>query len=199
MDIWQAIETRRSIRRFTEKKIPFSDLQKLVYAASLAPSGGNLQPWRFLLVDNPVQCEKVFSTLAWAAYLGPAGRPKEGERPVAYTVFLHDTEIRGEIAVADHAAAVENLLLAAVSMGIGGCWIGSIEKENLAKILNLPESLHIVFVVALGYPAEDACIEPVRETIRYWRDKEGVQRVPKRNVETLTIQNSFDEKRKKKI
>ncbi|MCM8817712.1 MAG: nitroreductase family protein [Candidatus Omnitrophica bacterium] len=67
METMEAIRKRRTIRRFLQKPIPFDILSQLVDAARLAPSGGNLQPWEFLVIDDQNLLEPVFSTLAWAA------------------------------------------------------------------------------------------------------------------------------------
>ncbi|MCX7704937.1 MAG: nitroreductase family protein, partial [bacterium] len=130
METMEAIRKRRTVRRFLQKPIPFDILKELVDAARLAPSGGNLQPWEFLVIDDEKLLEPVFSTLAWAAYLGPDGTPKEGERPVAYIVVLNNRKRKSFTPQADFGAAIENILLAAIDKGIGSCWIGSIQREK---------------------------------------------------------------------
>ncbi len=191
METMDAIKTRRTIRRFQQKPIPFEILKELVDAARLAPSGGNLQPWEFLVIDDKNLLEPVFSTLAWAAYLGPEGKPKEGEKPVAYIIVLHNKKMKSFTPEADFGAAIENILLAAVDKGIGSCWLGSVQKVKLAKILNIPDDYSIEYVVALGYPAEQAISESETGSLKYWRDNQGVHHVPKRSLEDILHHNSI--------
>ncbi|MCM8764836.1 MAG: nitroreductase family protein [Candidatus Omnitrophica bacterium] len=187
----ESIKKRRTIRRFLQKPISFDVLKELIDAARLAPSGGNLQPWEFLVIDDEKLLEPVFSTLAWAAYLGPEGRPKEGEKPVAYIIVLHNKKLKSFTPQADFGAAIENILLAAVDRGIGSCWIGSVQREKLAEILKIPVDYSIEYVIALGYPAETAIAEDAKESLKYWRDKDGVHHVPKRRLEEILHHNGI--------
>ena len=84
--VYRIILKRRTIRQFQQKKIPFAFLKKLVNSARLAPSGANLQPCAYIVVDDSPLLDKVFTTLKWAGYIAPAGNPPEGKRPVAYIV-----------------------------------------------------------------------------------------------------------------
>ncbi|MCM8825223.1 MAG: nitroreductase family protein [Candidatus Omnitrophica bacterium] len=189
METMEAIRKRRTIRRFLQKPIPFDVLRELVDAARLAPSGGNLQPWEFLVIDDKNLLEPVFSTLAWAAYLGPEGKPKEGEKPVSYIVVLHNKKMKSFTPQADFGAAIENILLAAFDLGIGGCWIGSVQREKLAEILKIPADYSIEYVIALGYPAETAIAVDEKGDLKYWRDKDGIHHVPKRRLEDVLHHN----------
>lgn len=191
METMEAIRKRRTIRRFLQKQIPFDDLKDLVDAARLAPSGGNLQQWEFMIIDDPGLLEQVFSTLAWAAYLGPEGKPKEGEKPVAYIIVLTKAKSQSTVLHADFGAAIENILLAAVDRGIGSCWIGSVQKEKLAHVLNLPQTYSIQYVVALGYPSEEAIVEDEQGSLKYWRDKKGLHHVPKRKIDDVLHHNKM--------
>lgn len=191
METMEAILKRRTIRRFLQKPIPFDILKELVDAARMAPSGGNLQPWEFIVVDDQRLLEPVFSMLAWAAYLGPNGTPKEGERPVAYIIVLHNKKLKSYTPQADFGAAIENMLLAATDKGIGSCWIGSVQREKLAEILNIPQDFSIEYVVAFGYPAETAIAEPETGSLKYWRDSKGIHHVPKRKLEDVLHHNTL--------
>ena len=88
MDVYKAILSRRSIRRFQQKQIPIELLKKFVNAARLAPSAANLQPLEYYVVNDRNLCDKVFETLGWAAYIKPKWAPSTEERPVAYIVML---------------------------------------------------------------------------------------------------------------
>ena len=191
METIDAIKKRRTIRRFLQDPIPFDDLKDLIDAARLAPSGGNLQPCEFMVIDDVNLLEGVFSTLAWAAYLGQEGKPKEGEKPVAYIVVFINEKKQSSTPFADISAAIENILIAAFDKGIGSCWIGSVQKEKLAQLLNMPRNYSIQYVVALGYPAEKAVVEEEHGSLKYWRDEKGVHHVPKRRIDDILHHNKI--------
>ncbi len=171
--------------------MPLPVLQKLVEAARLAPSGGNLQPWEFIIVNDPGVVSDIFSTLAWAGYIAPAGNPPEGKRPTAYIVVLQNLNINARTPVADLAAAIENILLQAVEEGLGSCWIGSVRRERLAELLSVPAGYTIDSVVALGYPDEQSVVEPFTGSVKYWRDQQGIFHVPKRSLAEIVHYNRF--------
>ena len=82
MDIYKTIIQRRTIRKFKQRKIAYSLIKKMIFAAHCAPSAANLQPWKFLVVDRKELRECVFRNVRWAAYITPHGNPAEHERPL---------------------------------------------------------------------------------------------------------------------
>ena len=191
MEVLDAIARRRTIRRFRQEPIPFALLEKLADAGRLAPSGANLQPAEFIIVDDPALVARVFETVAWAGYIAPAGNPPEGKRPVAYVVCLQNKEIKAVTPTADLAAAIENMILLGVAEGIGSCWIGSVNRKKLAEILEVPESRYIDSVLALGRPDESPVVEEERGSIKYWKDEAGRLHVPKRPLAKLLHRDRF--------
>ncbi|MEM3659769.1 MAG: nitroreductase family protein [Thermoproteota archaeon] len=195
MNVYEAAIKRRTIRKFLQKPIPMEILLKLLNAARLAPSAGNLQPCEYILVTDKSLLDSVFSTLKWARYIAPEGTPKEGERPVAYVVVLVNTRKASEGGEIDCAAAIENMILTAWEESVGACWMASIDREKLREILSIPEHCRICFVVALGYRAEEPVVEEMRgEDVKYWRDENGVLHVPKRRLEDIIFLNSYGNK-----
>jgi len=191
LNAYEAAVSRRTIRRFLQKPIPMEVLKKLLNAARLAPSGGNVQPCEYVLVTEKDLLEKVFNTLKWAMYLA-AGAPREGEKPVAYVVVLINTRKRAEGGEVDCAAAIENMVLTAWEEDIGACWMASIDREKLREVLAIPDYCRVCFVVALGYKAEEPVVEDMRgEDVKYWRDENGVLHVPKRRLEDIVFFNSY--------
>ncbi len=95
----------------------------------------------------------------------------EGERPAAYIVVLGDTTISQSFGV-DEGLALANILLGATEQGLGGCIIGSVQREPLRQILAIPPQYEILHVVALGKPQETVVIEPLgpEGDVKYWRD-----------------------------
>jgi nitroreductase len=178
----------RSYRRFDQSElIPMQLLRDLVEAARLSASARNMQPLRYMLFNNASDCEKIFPTLAWAGYLKDWPGPADGERPSAYIVQLGDLDLTNDW-WCDDGIAAQSILLSAVEQGFGGCIIGSVQRERLRDILDIPDQYKIIQVLALGKPAEEVVIdEVVNGDIKYWRDKKGVHHVPKRGLDELIV------------
>ncbi len=194
MDVKEAIKKRRTIRRFKQEKIPVGVLESFVDAARIAPSGMNMQPLEFIIVTEKNLVDRIFPLLGWAGYLGPAGPPPEGRRPVSYIVVICNGDIKTPTPAYDAGAAVENILLSAVSEGVGTCWIGSVKRKELAEILNLPYNYQVDSVIALGYPDETSSVERFDGSVKYWKDDNGEMHVPKRNMENILHHNRFAKK-----
>ncbi|NLY18973.1 MAG: nitroreductase [Clostridiaceae bacterium] len=191
MNINDAIMNRRSIRKFKQIKIDRETLVSFVQAARLAPSAANLQPLKFLIVDEKECVDKVFELVKWLGYIAPHGNPKKGEEPVAYIVILADTNIRKSGYQHDAGAAAQNIMLAAMGERIGSCWIGSIERDSMKKFFNMPENLEVDTLIALGYPAEEPVVEDYKDTIKNYKDENGVLHTPKRKLEDILFINKF--------
>ncbi|MFH1537931.1 MAG: nitroreductase family protein [bacterium] len=191
MDVLEAIRKRRSIRRFGPEPVPREALETLVDAARLAPSGMNIQPLEFIVVDDPEVVAKVFPLLLWAGYIMPKGNPPPGEEPKAYIVNLINHKLKPRTPKHDVAAAAENIHLAAVSMGLGTCWVGAVNRPKLAEALGIPKDYEIDTVIAIGYPAESPVLEVAEGSIEYWKDGGGVLHVPKRPLKDILHVNGF--------
>jgi nitroreductase len=189
MFVEEAINRRRSIRRFSQKAIGKQKLKRLLEAARLAPSSGNKQPLAYLVADEDETLREVFSTLTWAKFLDDRGAPPPGKRPTAYVIVLVDSTISTEGFKHDVGLAVENILLLAVELGLGSCCLGSVDRERLRKLLSIPPRFNIDLVVALGYPAEKSVVEKMGGSIRYWKDEDDVVHVPKRRLEDVVHWN----------
>ena len=180
----------RSYRRFYQDvAIDLQTLRELVDLARLSPSGGNLQPLKYILSCDAHTNALIFPHLVWAGYLRDWPGPEDCERPSAYIVMLWDRELSRETMGGDHGIAAQSILLGATEKGLGGCIIGSIDRMGLKKALNIPRRYKILLVLALGKPKETVVIEPVEPSgsIEYWRDSDGVHHVPKRALDDIII------------
>jgi nitroreductase len=185
---YEKIRKRRSIRKYLQKAVPEEALLKCVDAARVSPSGGNLQPLRYVIVNDPKLLKQVFSTLSWAVYL-PDYYPTEEEMPRAYIVILPDKN--GRTPIHDASIAAMSISVVAYDAGLGSCILGSVDREKLREILKVPEGLAVALVVALGYPAENPVVEPVKGgDIKYWLDENGVLHVPKRDLKDIIRWNN---------
>ncbi len=186
--VLEIIKKSRSYRRFYQE-IPVSteELELMVEAARFSPSSRNIQPLKYIIVNTPSENAKVFETLAWAGYLTEWAGPQEGERPSAYIIQLLDKNI-SNTASCDHGITAQSMLLQAVESGYGGCIIGSVKRETLSQLLNLPEHLEILQVIALGKPKESVVVDDITNNeYKYWREEDGTHHVPKRTLKEIIV------------
>lgn len=176
----------RSYRRFYQSEdISTEDLRSMVDAARLSPSSRNIQPIKFYICNNREMNDKIFPNLGWAGYLKEWDGPSVGEQPSAYIILLHDKSISAGYSC-DHGIFAQSALLRAVELGYGGCMIATFKKDILTPLLNLPEHLEIIMVIALGKPKEIVVVDEVKDgDIKYWRDPQQVHHVPKRDLDEL--------------
>lgn len=178
----------RTCRRFDESyRIEYETLEHLVNLARLSASGANKQPLKYLLYNTPEDCEKIFPFTAWAGYLKDWPGPEPGERPSAYIIILGDTSISESFGV-DHGIAAQSIMLGATDVGLGGCMIGSIKRDDLRKEFGIPFKYEILLILALGKRVEKVVIEDIRNgDVKYWRDSDKTHHVPKRTLNELII------------
>lgn len=151
MDALMCMATRRSIRRYTGRPVEAEKVQALLAAAMAAPSAGNQQPWRFVVITDKALRERIAETSPYAKMLA--------EAPLAIVVCGETSGLRHPVMWQhDCAAATQNILLAAHASGLGAVWLGfyphTERSEPLSELLELPVSVLPMAVVAIGYPAE---------------------------------------------
>ncbi|MEF2229683.1 MAG: nitroreductase family protein [Pseudodesulfovibrio sp.] len=151
MELKQAIMTRRSIRKFEDRPVPEPMVREILEAAMMAPSAGNAQPWRFVVVDDRALLDAAAATLPYAKMAAHA--------PLAIAVCGDlSLEKHPGYWVQDCSAAMQNLLLAAHGLGLGAVWTGLYPVEDRAafvrKLLKLPETVIPLGLAVLGWPAQ---------------------------------------------
>ncbi len=188
--IRELVLKNRSYRRFDEShRIGKETLLQLIDLARLSPSAANLQSLKYSISNEPEKNAVIYRCLRWAGYLQEWDGPAEGERPSAYIIVLGDTSISNNFHC-DHGIACQSILLGAVEAGLGGCIIGSVDREKLREDLNIPERYEILLVIAIGRPVERVQIEKLPEdgSIKYYRDEKGVHHVPKRSLDEIVLE-----------
>lgn len=194
MNVYDAIMKRRTIRKFEQKAVSEDNLVKLVDCARVAAYGANVQPLKFMIVNNSETLQKIYPMTKWAGYLAD-GAPKENERPAAYIAVLGDSSIKSnKMYEVEAGAAVTTMMLEAVEMGLGTCWLGAIQRDEIKKLLELDENLNVVYLLAVGYPKQESKIVDMKDNgVKYYEDENGVINVPKRSLEEILIkQNKRD-------
>jgi len=179
----------RSYRRFHGSRAVSRDtLIELVDLARLSPSAANLQPLKYILSWDSVKNGIIFPHLKWAGYLKGWPGPEKGERPSAYIIILGDREVTKKFGC-DHGIAAQSIMLGASEKGLGGCIIGSVDRNALRKALGVNDRYEILLVLALGSPREKVIIEKVNEEgrIKYHRDTKKNHYVPKRSIRDIIL------------
>lgn len=149
MDAIEAIKTRRSVRRYADTDVEKEKIDLILDACRWAPSGHNNQPWRFIVIKDRKVMEEVAKCTIYGKILRSAR--------VLIAVFLDSSAMydkkKDTLAT---GACIQNMLLAAHSLGLGACWQGEIlnQKDKVNRILGAPDALELMAVVTLGYPAE---------------------------------------------
>jgi nitroreductase len=151
MDIIEAILTRRSVRKYTDNRVPEDVVNQLLRAAMAAPSAANEQPWHFVVITDR-------SIMAQVPSFHPHSHMLK-EAALAILVCsdpsLELTKGRG---VLDCSAATQNILLAAHALGLGAVWLGIYPVEQrmdgMRKMLNMPSRVGPISLVSIGYPDE---------------------------------------------
>ena len=144
MDVFEAIQKRKSVRSYEDKPVPKETLAKLLDAARVAPSAKRVQPWHFIVVTDKKKREELSKGM-FAKWLKNA--------PVVIAACGDATASHKWYAV-DTALALENIALAAVGEGLGTCFVGSFNEDDVKKLLGIPENLRVVALLAVGYASE---------------------------------------------
>jgi len=143
MDFMEVVRKRVSVRRYRPDAVPKELLNQVLEAGRLAPSGGNRQPWHFIVITDPEK-KRMLDISDWAQ-----------QAPV---VIIGCTEATGQT---DIAIAFEHLVLAATNVGLGTCWIGRWgADEEIKNALGIPMNMRVLAVTPLGYPAESPSPRP---------------------------------------
>jgi len=152
MTVWEAIQQRHSVRRYQDKPVEPEKLEQLLEAARLAPSAGNRQEWRFVVVTDADMRQKLITAANGQSFVGQA--------PVVIVACAVDNEHVmpcGQLSSPiDVAIALEHIALQAAEEGLGTCWVGAFDEAAVKELLGIPEAVRVIELMPLGYPATTA-------------------------------------------
>ncbi|MEM2874670.1 MAG: nitroreductase family protein [Candidatus Hadarchaeales archaeon] len=162
MELSHAIRGRRSIRSYLRDPVPEADLRRIIEAGIHAPSAGNCQPWEFVVVRDRRRREMLSAAAHGQEFLV--------EAPVVIVVCANIPRTSGRYGrrgaelycIQDTAAAVQNMLLTAYSLGYGTCWVGAFDEEMAARAIGAPRDVRPVAMIPVGKPAEKPGMPPRR-------------------------------------
>jgi nitroreductase len=147
MDAIKAIKTRRSVRMYTGEAVSEEALNTILDCGRWAPSAGNRQPWRFIVIRSSEVKKRLSRLFPQGAFMEDA--------PLAIAVIIYPAG--SSHPVEDGAAATQNMLLAAHALGLGACWVGSYNNTNepgAKELLGVPQEQRILSVIVIGHAAE---------------------------------------------
>lgn len=167
------VQARRSIRRYLNKPVEREKIIQCVEAARLAPSAENVQPWRFMILDNPKLISE-FSAQAFSGIYSPTRFAAEAPVIILMLAKLDilanriGKQIQGvHFYLIDIGIAGEHLVLQAQELGLGTCWIGWFNIKRVRKFFNIPKSYKIVSLISMGYPGN---LKPKAKKRYSWDD-----------------------------
>ena len=167
-----------------------AELMELVDHARLMPAAKNAQPLKYFLAYEKEVVDQIQAHTKWAGLLADLNLPFEGTKPTSFIVILQDTEIEPVLAgfQVDVGITSAAITLAAAEKGLGCCMIGSYSGAGVKEVMQLPENLSPVLVIALGKPAEEIVLtDAVDGKVAYYRDENNVHYVPKRKLEDVIV------------
>lgn len=160
MNVFQAIKQRHSVRSYTGASILDEDIEKMLKAARDAHSAKNIQPWKLIVITDRDRLKELVPTFKNQVFIENAG-----------AVLVGITEDR-KWAKIDLAIALDHLSLAAVELGLGTCWIGAYDEQELREKLNIPDEFDITICMSIGHPDGESS-SPVKKSIDelvHWED-----------------------------
>ena len=160
MDVFEAIEKRRSVRSLVRTEIPMSDIGKIVDAGRRAPSGNNAQPREFIIITNPQTIEKLAMAQGFI-------------RDASVVIAIVADESESRFWLEDVSASTENMLLAATALGYASCWVeGTLLRveDEAKKVLGVPKDKRLIVAIPLGKAASEgsqARKKPMNDIVYY--------------------------------
>ena len=141
MDTFECIARRRSVRSYTDGDLDEKAVDRILQAGRWAQSASNRQPWEFIIIRARETLQEIAARARYGSFIKDA--------PLAIAVV---TNPETKWHIIDGSTAVQNMALAAWEMGIGTCWIGSLDREEVKELLGIPRELHLLTVLPFGYP-----------------------------------------------
>jgi len=148
MTVEEAIRMRHSVRSYMNTPVEKEKIDQVLEAARLAPSAGNRQEWRFVVVTDKKRRKMLAKAARRQSFVGDAP---------CVIACCADTDMHvmtcGQLCYPiDVAIAVDHMTLRAVELGLGTCWVGAFQEDEVKKILNIPDRIKVVELLTLGYP-----------------------------------------------
>lgn len=148
MEVFEAIAKRRSIRAYKSEPVPEESLAKVLEAARMAPSAGNRQEYKFVVVKDEATRKALVPACNNQAFVGDAG----------VVIVGCATNPARRYSPVDVAIALDHMTLVAASLGLGTCWIGAFSEEKVKQVLGIPDGVTVWCLLPLGVPATEGAM-----------------------------------------
>ena len=145
MSLLDVVLSRRSIRKYEQKKIPSEVLGKILEAGRKVPSAANRQPGHFIVVTDDA-IKRELSKGLFNRHIKKS--------PVTIVGCADQGFVNRKWSIVDTTIALQNMIIAAWAVGVGSCWVGDFKEEKVRRLLNIPNKWKVVALISLGYPAE---------------------------------------------
>ncbi len=156
MDVFSAIQARRSIRAYSAREVEQEKLNRVLEAGRLAPSANNRQDWKFIVVRDRETRNRLVEAAGGQKFLGTA--------PVVLVICGTEPEkvmmCEQPAYTVDASIALSFMILEACELGLGTCWLGHFDENKVKEILGIPAGVRVVAMTPLGYPAESPAARP---------------------------------------
>jgi nitroreductase len=161
MDVMEAIRLRQSVRSYQDKPVEEEKLKSILEAGRLAPSASNRQEWRYVVVKDKETRQKLAKAARGQSFVA------EASVVIACCAETDNHLMRcGQLSYPiDLAISIDHMTLKAVEEGLGTCWVGAFNEEEVKKILGIPEKIRVVELLPLGYPTSPAAKEKSRKSL----------------------------------
>jgi len=160
MEVFDCIRTRRSIRKYKDRDIPWDNVVEILQAGKFAPFAGNIINVKFIVVKNVDKRRAIAEASAQQYWMQDApihivmvGEPEKADR-------YYGTRGVRLYTIQGIAAAIQNMLLTAHSLGLGACWVGAFDEEEIRRLCNLPEHVDVHAIITVGYADEHPEMPP---------------------------------------
>ncbi|MBI4439452.1 nitroreductase family protein [Candidatus Woesearchaeota archaeon] len=174
MEFGELVLTRRSVRKFKDQPVEWGKIVEILHAGRLAPNAGNVQNWKFVVVQDETQKKKIADCCDGEEWIASApaiivvlGEPEKTER-------MYGSRGRFLYTIQNCACAAMSMIYAAHDQGLGACWVGSFDEDKLSSALVLPENVFPHVIIPIGYADEKPELQPksrieqVTFFERYW-------------------------------
>lgn len=155
MTVFETIEKRKSIRKYSSDPVEREKLEKILEAGRLAPSAVNAQSWHFVMIEEPGLQKKMAEACDWQPFMS--------EAPCSLVVWAdksRDMLCGQSTSTVDCSIAMSFMILEATELGLGTCWLGHFYADKVKEFLGLPENAEVVAVTPVGYPDENPAPRP---------------------------------------
>ncbi|MBE7015403.1 MAG: nitroreductase family protein [Ruminococcaceae bacterium] len=188
MNVYDSIKSRRTVRRFKQESIDREYITKMIDAARVSPSAGNMQSLKYAIIDSFDERKAIFPHVKYAGYIND-WNPEFDETPPCFIAVLNDTNIRrtNSYTECDAGIAMMAISLVCVEMGLDSCILGAIDKEEITRVLEIKPEYEILYLVGVGKSDQSNAQIDNSDSVKYVMDELKNFTVPKRRIEDIIV------------